>query len=125
MMAMTFSPFWCLYPEKPMPSPLFWPRCWPYRRERAITCNKRYLFSLQSLTDSTYRTLDAHKELSPLVDHQPASACQTRRTEIVREFRSSMVVAAHPRWRRTELLIPFYCVSSHVPSCRANYASAP
>src|SRR5262249_32499203 len=25
---MTFSPFWCLYPEYPMPSPLFWPRCW-------------------------------------------------------------------------------------------------
>ena len=28
---MTFSPFWCLYPEKPMPSPLFWPRCWSRR----------------------------------------------------------------------------------------------
>ncbi len=27
MMAMTLSPFWCLYPEYPMPSPLFWPRC--------------------------------------------------------------------------------------------------
>ena len=31
MIAMTFSPFWCLYPEKPMPSPPFWPRCWSRR----------------------------------------------------------------------------------------------
>ena len=31
MMAMTFSPFWCFYPEKPMPSPPFWPRCWSHR----------------------------------------------------------------------------------------------
>jgi hypothetical protein len=28
---MTFSPFWCLYPENPMPSPPFWPRCWSRR----------------------------------------------------------------------------------------------
>jgi len=31
VIAMTFSPFWCLYPEYPMPSPLFWPRCWSRR----------------------------------------------------------------------------------------------
>jgi len=93
--------------------------CWPYRRERAITCNKQYLFSLQSVTGSSYRTLDANEALAPLVDHQPASACQKRKAAILLEFRASMVVAANPRWRRTELLIPFYCVSSHVPSCRA------
>src|SRR5262245_6942933 len=30
-MAMTFSPFWCVYPEYPIPSPLFGPRCWSRR----------------------------------------------------------------------------------------------
>jgi site-specific recombinase XerC len=38
---------------------------------------------------------------------------------MLQEFRAFMVVAANPRGRRTELLISFYCVSSHVPSYRA------
>jgi hypothetical protein len=28
---MTFSPFWCLCPEYPIPSPLFGRRCWSHR----------------------------------------------------------------------------------------------
>jgi hypothetical protein len=35
VIAMTFSPFWCLYPENPIPSPLFWPRCGPVALEHA------------------------------------------------------------------------------------------
>src|SRR5215510_653069 len=30
-MAIIFSPFWCLYPENPIPSPPFWPRYWSRR----------------------------------------------------------------------------------------------
>src|SRR5215471_6655549 len=67
---------------------------WPYRRERAITRNKRYLFSLQSVTDSSYQALNSNEDLSPLVDHQPASACQKLKTAILQGFRSSMVGAA-------------------------------
>jgi hypothetical protein len=31
VLAITFSPFWCVYPESPIPSPLFWPPCWSRR----------------------------------------------------------------------------------------------
>ena len=38
VIAMTFSLFWCLYPEYPIPSPLFWPRCWS--RRHAVGCHQ-------------------------------------------------------------------------------------
>jgi hypothetical protein len=31
VMAITFSPCWCLSPESPIPSPPVWPRCWSRR----------------------------------------------------------------------------------------------
>ena len=66
----------------------------PYRRARAITRNKRSLFSLQSMTDSSCQALESNEALSPLVDPQPASACRTLKTAIVQGSRSSIVGAA-------------------------------
>src|SRR5882672_5815405 len=64
MIAMTFSPFSCLCPAYPMPSPLFWPRCWSRRHgargDRAAS-----------------RPRDAaHWPQTFLVNHSPASAAQ-------------------------------------------------
>jgi hypothetical protein len=37
---------------------------WPYRRERAITRNKRYLLSLQDITDTLSEVWNANEDLS-------------------------------------------------------------
>src|SRR6266436_8741788 len=64
MIAMTFSPFWCLYPENPIPSPLFWPRCWSRRHgargDRAVSLPRDAAHSPQTPARATHHRPIGH-----------------------------------------------------------------